>query len=124
MPIATASRPTRPSRTAHAAAPDFALHIATAWLVLGCIGVLAIPALRGTSTWFGWLPFWLVLMPAAECLLLRWRPLLAASRTTLSRMRESRQHRHLSRRTKKQHSARRTHSRPQIKHLLTALLSR
>jgi len=90
MPIATASRPTRPSRTAHAAAPDFALHIATAWLVLGCIGVLTIPALRGTSTWFGWLPFWLVLMPAAECLLLRWRPLLAASRTTLSRVRAHR----------------------------------
>lgn len=87
MPIAIASRSTRPLRSARAAAaPDVALPIATTWLVLGCLGVLAVPALRGTSNWFGWLPFWLVLMPAAQCLILRWRPLLAASHTTLVRV--------------------------------------
>jgi len=90
MPITTATRSIRAPRAPAAAAPDFALHIAAAWLALGCLGVLAIPALRGTSTWLGWLPFWLVLMPAAECMLLRWRSLLAASRTTLARVRTRR----------------------------------
>lgn len=88
MQIATKPHSTRLSRAATpVAAPDLARHIAAAWLVLGCVAVLTVPALRGTSTWFGWLPFWLVLMPAAECLLLRWRPLLAASRKRLARVR-------------------------------------
>ncbi len=89
MPIAKTARSARPSRIA-VAAPDLALHIATTWLVFGCLTVLAVPALRGTSTWFGWLPLWFVLMPAAECLLLRWRPLLQASRVTLARVRARR----------------------------------
>lgn len=35
------------------------------WLVLGAAGVLLLPAARGDSLLLGWLPFWLVLAPAA-----------------------------------------------------------
>jgi|SRR6516164_6569664 hypothetical protein len=88
MPTAITSRFARPLRTVQASpAPDFALPIATAWLVLGSLAVLTVPSLRGSSAWFGWLPFWLVLMPAAECLILRWSLLMEASRMTLARVR-------------------------------------
>jgi hypothetical protein len=59
--------------------PAIAMRIAQAWLVLGCLGVLCVPALRERSEWIGWLPLWLVLIPLAELAILRWRSLLIAS---------------------------------------------
>ena len=32
-------------------------------VILGTLAVLLIPAARGSSEWFGWLPLWLVGMP-------------------------------------------------------------
>lgn len=34
-------------------------------VTLGALAVLLIPAARGSSEWFGWLPLWLVGMPLA-----------------------------------------------------------
>ena len=31
--------------------------------VIGLLAVLLVPALRGSSTWLGWWPLWLVAMP-------------------------------------------------------------
>lgn len=59
--------------------PAIAVRIALAWLVLGCLAVLCLPALRGRSEWLGWMPLWLVVVPATQLLILRWRLLLAAS---------------------------------------------
>lgn len=45
--------------------PDRRLRIALRRaLWLGAALVLAVPAARGDSAWFGWLPLWLVGMPA------------------------------------------------------------
>ena len=32
----------------------------------GMLAVLLLPAARGTSAWFGWMPMWLVAMPLAS----------------------------------------------------------
>src|SRR6476469_8915773 len=32
----------------------------------GVLAVLLLPAARGTSAWFGWMPLWLVAMPLAS----------------------------------------------------------
>ncbi|HEX7914336.1 hypothetical protein [Rudaea sp.] len=66
--------------------PAIAVRIAQAWLVLGCLAVLCVPALRGRSEWLGWLPLWLVIVPATQLLILRWRSLLATSRRVWNRM--------------------------------------
>ena len=34
------------------------------WLTWGALAVLLIPAARAQTAWFGWLPMWLVAMPA------------------------------------------------------------
>lgn len=65
-----------------------ALAIVQTWFVLGLIGVLCIPSLRGTSAWFGWLPFWFIAMPAAEWLLLRWRSVAVRSHGALGELRQ------------------------------------
>ena len=59
--------------------PTIALRIAQAWLALGAVALLCLPALRGRSEWLGWLPLWLVIVPAAQLAILRWRSLFAAS---------------------------------------------
>jgi len=59
--------------------PAIALRIAQTWLVFGCLAVLCMPALRDRSEWLGWMPLWLIVVPAAQLLILRWRSLLAAS---------------------------------------------
>jgi len=69
--------------------PAIALRIAHVWLVLGCLAVLCVPALRGRSEWLGWLPLWLIVVPATQLLTLRWRSLLTASRAMWRRL-----HRH------------------------------
>ena len=44
-------------------------------VILGTLAILFIPAARGGSEWFGWLPLWLVGMPLAAWWSLRWFPL-------------------------------------------------
>ena len=67
--------------------PTIALGIVQAWMTLGILALICIPALRGTSPWFGWLPFWLVAMPAVEWLLLRWRNVAQRSQAAISGLR-------------------------------------
>ena len=44
-------------------------------VILGALAVLLIPAARGSSQWFGWLPLWLLGMPLAAWWSLRRFPL-------------------------------------------------
>ena len=44
-------------------------------VILGTLAILFIPAARGGSEWFGWLPLWLVGMPLAAWWSLRGFPL-------------------------------------------------
>ena len=46
-------------------------------VTLGALAVLLIPAARGSSEWFGWLPLWLVGMPLAAWWSLRGFPVPA-----------------------------------------------
>lgn len=66
--------------------PAIAVRIAQAWLALGCLALSCLPALRGRSEWIGWLPLWLVVVPAAQLLILRWRALFAASHSAWARL--------------------------------------
>ncbi|MEP6939296.1 MAG: hypothetical protein ABI846_05990 [Rudaea sp.] len=57
--------------------------LVAAWFAIGCVALLLAPGLRGSDPWLGWLPFWLVGVPAIEWALLRlnahsWRSLTAA----------------------------------------------
>jgi hypothetical protein len=70
--------------------PAIAVRIAQVWLVLGSLALLVLPALRGYSEWIGWLPLWLVIVPAAQLVVLRRRSLLSASRQTWNRFSRSR----------------------------------
>ena len=64
-------------------------------VILGTLSVLLIPAARGSSEWFGWLPLWLVGMPVAAwwalhrfrvpTVLLRVRPAAARRRAPQAR---------------------------------------
>ena len=45
------------------------------WLVAGCAACLLIPDARGVDAWFGWLPFWLIVAPALDLVVLRHRQL-------------------------------------------------
>jgi len=44
-------------------------------VILGALAVLLVPAARGSSQWFGWLPLWLLGMPLAAWWSLRRFPL-------------------------------------------------
>ena len=46
-------------------------------VILGALAVLLIPAARGSSQWFGWLPLWLLGMPLAAWWSLRGFPVPA-----------------------------------------------
>ena len=46
-------------------------------VILGTLAVLLIPAARGSSEWFGWLPLWLVGMPLSAWWSLRGFPVPA-----------------------------------------------
>ena len=52
-------------------------------VILGTLAILFIPAARGGSEWFGWLPLWLVGMPLAAWWSLRGFPL---PQMTMARM--------------------------------------
>jgi len=51
--------------------PRIALAVATTWFALGCVALMLMPGVRGDDPWLGWLPFWLVGVPAIEWALLR-----------------------------------------------------
>ncbi|HET6604453.1 MAG TPA: hypothetical protein VFG21_09610 [Xanthomonadaceae bacterium] len=55
------------------------------WLLLGATAVLLLPAARGDSLLLGWLPFWLVLAPAAMLAVAERSRLAAALRILLVR---------------------------------------
>lgn len=84
--------------------PAIAVRIATTWLVLGCLAVLCVPALRDRSEWLGWLPLWLVIVPAAQLAILRWRTLFAFSNNALSQLRRHRA-RPAPRRARRRHTS-------------------
>jgi hypothetical protein len=42
----------------------------SAWIGLGLLALLMLPATRGFNEWVGWLPFWLLLAPASSLLVL------------------------------------------------------
>ena len=65
----SARKPTLQSQAA--ARPRIALALAAIWFSLGCVALLLVPELRGSDPWLGWLPFWLVGVPAIEWALLR-----------------------------------------------------
>lgn len=48
-------------------------------VTLGTLAVLLLPAARGSSTWFGWWPLWLVGMPLSAWWSLRGFPLPAVA---------------------------------------------
>ena len=72
------------------ARPRIALALAGAWFALGCAALLLVPASRGSDPWLGWLPFWLVGVPAIEWALLRLSGLELGSATRAVRSRARR----------------------------------
>lgn len=44
-----------------------------AWLAVGIVVLMLFPAMRGVDAWFGWLPFWLVVAPTIDLVVLRRR---------------------------------------------------
>jgi len=60
------------------------------WLTLGMFAFACIPALRARDPFWGWLPFWLIVAPAIDLVLLGRAALVAASRALLVRARRRR----------------------------------
>ena len=65
------------------------------WLVLGAVAVALLPAARGDAFLIGWLPFWLLVVPAVALMTLYRHVLAAAWRARLVRA-TPRRRRHLS----------------------------
>jgi len=104
-----------------AAAPaDAPLRIvAWTWFSAGCAALLLFPNLRAHDATFGWLPFWLVVAPLLDLLLLHRSRLMAMPRAFLVRAR------HRRRPPRRQALRRRMpHRRARLRPLLAALLSR
>ncbi len=88
------------------------------WFACGIVALLLFPDLRGHDQWFGWLPFWLVVAPLIDLIILRRDWLAATSHAFLVRAR--RRHRRVPRQARLLRHRRKTRLRP----LLAALLSR
>lgn len=58
-------------------------------VILGTLAILFIPAARGGSEWFGWLPLWLVGMPLAAWWSLRGFPLPQMAMARMPRRRRA-----------------------------------
>jgi hypothetical protein len=56
-----------------------------AWLALGALAFVCVPALRARDPFWGWLPFWLLVAPLIDLALLHRRRLMAASQAFLVR---------------------------------------
>lgn len=91
------------------------------WLLCGLAALTIFPALRERSALLGWLPFWLIVAPALDLLLLerdRLRDrLMAMPRALLVRARRRRRPTSQARRHMR-------HRRARLRPLLAALLSR
>lgn len=55
------------------------------WIAAGAVVCGLFPPLRGHDPLLGWLPFWLIVAPAIDLVLLRRHSLLAVARTCLVR---------------------------------------
>jgi|GEM_PF-6794276 len=62
-----------------------------AWLTLGTLALILVPALRGYDTWVGWLPFWLIAAPLINLLALHPHRLAALVPRFLVGLRQRRQ---------------------------------
>jgi hypothetical protein len=60
------------------------------WFGFGVLAFACFPALRGRDPFWGWLPFWLIIAPLLDLLLLRRVAVAAASRGLLLRARRRR----------------------------------
>ena len=58
----------------------------TCWLIAGLAALICVPELRGSSPLFGWMPFWLVVAPAIDLVVLRRRSLMARTQELLARV--------------------------------------
>lgn len=61
-----------------------------AWFGLGVLALACVPALRARDSFWGWLPFWLLIAPALDLALLHRCRLAATSRALLVRVRRRR----------------------------------
>ena len=87
------------------------------WFGAGLALLLLFPALRGRDTLLGWLPFWLVVAPLLDLMILDRGRLMSRPRALLVRARQRRRPRRQARR-------RMPHRRARLRPLLAALLSR
>ena len=78
----------RRNRRQCAAPADFAPWIAAlrGWLVVGSVAIAVLPEARGVDPWVGWLPFWLVVAPALDLVVLRRRRLARGASAWLARI--------------------------------------
>ena len=60
------------------------------WLAVGSAVLICFPAARTIDPWFGWLPFWLVVAPTIDLLVLRRRWLAIDAARWLARLRQRR----------------------------------
>lgn len=65
----------QPSNTDRFTTADRLRPLLCRWLGTGSLLLLCLPALRGSSPWIGWLPYWLVLAPLMCLVVLEWRRL-------------------------------------------------
>jgi hypothetical protein len=56
------------------------------WLITGVAALVCIPELRGSDPLVGWLPFWLVVAPAIDLVVLRRGRLIARTQELLVRV--------------------------------------
>src|SRR5512144_738507 len=56
------------------------------WLITGVAALVCIPELRGSDPLVGWLPFWLVVAPAIDLVVLRRGSLIARTQQLLARV--------------------------------------
>jgi len=100
------------NRSIGVTAPEPAMLALWVWFGLGVLAFVCFPALRGRDPFWGWLPFWLIVAPVLDLLLLRRAAVAAASRMFLARMR---------RRRRPTRQARRLHTRRTLRHPLRPL---
>jgi len=89
--MGTPSFPSRIPRSA-VATDDMAPWIValSCWLIVGCAALLCVPSSRGSDPLFGWLPFWLIVAPALDIVVLRRRWLVVTARAWLLHFRAGR----------------------------------
>jgi hypothetical protein len=66
------------------------INVLLCWFAGGSFLLLVFPGLRGVDPWFGWLPFWLVVAPALDLVVLRHRWIAVRLRAGVSRLQSRR----------------------------------